>query len=437
MAFNLQTDVRCMAHKLGMPCEGFIPDSSMDLSQRKRILEHSVECLRTMLAEKKDSSGMNRIPSSDQNPEQGDAGEPPKNAGEPPAKKPRIASTKKPSITLPELQFRKLIETDKFIDIPAECLAKCKAKCKDPNVNLAAEIQSGRADYSPQYFISWSGNYIMHCALGLPRTRGCMGKRFLIHQFAQHHGGTAGKTSRVLGPYSDCVIDYDQLIQAAQATWPDILTDDAIKQLQHCRSAAMRQKRQSDVGSKSNPLRGGGGGAGATPPGGSGGGGGGAGATGGRGNGRSSGKGDSGGEGRGNGGSSGDGDSGGEGDSGGGEGGENAGGGGGGGGEGGEDGPQSVAGEGGENAGGGRGGAGGETAGRPAVAAQRNGGGGSDVGGGVACVSSTAGILAAAAAMQQHLHRGVWICAPHSPHAKNDPGPKQHQGARIFSVSGV
>ena len=271
MVFNLQSDVRVTAHKLGIPSEDLIPDSSMELFQRKRILEHSLELLRTMQAEKKDSSGMNRIPSSDQSPKQGDAKDP----------RIAIASTRKPRNTLPELQFRKLIETDKFIDIPAECLAKCKV----PDLNLAAEIQSGRADYSPQYFISWSGNYIAHCARGLPLTKGCMGKKFLIDQFALHHG-KAGKTSRVLGPYRDCVIDYDQLIQAAKTTWPDVLTDAVIKQLENCRSASMRQKRhgEGEGGSNSNPLRGGGDGAGATPPGG-------------RGDGSSSGDGDSGGEG--------------------------------------------------------------------------------------------------------------------------------------------
>ena len=61
MVFMLQSDVRAMAHRLCLPCQDWIPDSAMELSRRKRILEHSIELLRTMLAEKKDSSSPNWI----------------------------------------------------------------------------------------------------------------------------------------------------------------------------------------------------------------------------------------------------------------------------------------------------------------------------------------------------------------------------------------
>ena len=58
MVFNLQSEVRVMAHELGIPCQEWIPDSAMELSRRKRMLEKSIENLRKMLllAEKKNSS---------------------------------------------------------------------------------------------------------------------------------------------------------------------------------------------------------------------------------------------------------------------------------------------------------------------------------------------------------------------------------------------
>ena len=211
--FCLQNQIRDMGHNLGVSCQDYmLPDTLLQvlqLSDMKAMLENSIATLQRMLDRQEIRSDINRNPSK-----------------EPPNKKQRIIQ--KFQTPTP---FRRLILTDKILDIPAECKAKCEARRK-PKIDVAIEdeILGGRVNYSPRYFISWLGNFILYCARQLPGTKGRISRNFLKGQFVYYHG-KAGKTSRMLGTYTDSVITMPQLIKAVQAAWPNDLTDEVIKQL--------------------------------------------------------------------------------------------------------------------------------------------------------------------------------------------------------------
>ena len=216
--FCLQNQIRDMGHNLGVSCQDYmLPDTLLQvlqLSDMKAMLENSIATLQRMLDRQEIRSDINRNPSK-----------------EPPNKKRRIIQ--KFQTPTP---FRRLILTDKILDIPAECKAKCEARRK-PKIDVAIEdeILGGRVNYSPRYFISWLGNFILYCARQLPGTKGRISRNFLKGQFVYYHG-KAGKTSRMLGTYTDSVITMPQLIKAVQAAWPNDLTDEVIKQLKNSRS---------------------------------------------------------------------------------------------------------------------------------------------------------------------------------------------------------
>ena len=89
-------------------------------------------------------------------------------------------------------------------------MAKMDARKHKIDMPIEDEIRSGRDDcYSPQYFISWLGNFMLHCARQLPDTKGLISRKFLKKHFALNHGN-AGGTSRILGTYTDSLITMKQ-----------------------------------------------------------------------------------------------------------------------------------------------------------------------------------------------------------------------------------
>ena len=67
-------------------------------------------------------------------------------------------------------------------------------------------------------------------ALCNSNTKGLISRNYLCTQFVHYHG-KAGRTSRMLGTYSDSVITIAQLIKAVQAAWPEELKDGVIQKL--------------------------------------------------------------------------------------------------------------------------------------------------------------------------------------------------------------
>ena len=259
--FQLQGEVRLMSLELGVPCQDYIPDDSLQLSVRKGLLENSKILLQNFLHKKNhDISNMimisatpppsvtvNQIP-----PPPSDTVNQILQSGEPQNKNRKLCQggppTKKRRNILPEFRKLNLALGDKVIDLPAEWMVKYKARKQKIRVDIRTEIQiiqcNSTGDCSPQYYASWIGNFLLFCASRLPATQGCISNISLKDAFKKCHDKNTRGTTRIMGPYDDCMFTYEELLRYLGEIFSDVLTKDVINQLQSCRSEPARLRQQ-------------------------------------------------------------------------------------------------------------------------------------------------------------------------------------------------